>query len=164
MPTYALWTLVVALVILALGLAYTIAELRHSLGLKKKEIDGFLTRITSLEKAINHQSLETKTEINPVDNKKDTKIPDHLKLDSSIAPEIGVTETEILKELFKIDSECSAKHFSEILKIENGVVVYHLDNLLESKMIDNGAFHLDEPETYIINRNGRKHVVEQKII
>lgn len=53
MPEYALWTLVVSLIILSLTLSFKVASISHSLKLMDKEIDSFIKEIATLKKKHN---------------------------------------------------------------------------------------------------------------
>jgi len=55
MPEYALWTLVVSLILLSIGLSCKIAELLRRSQLTDEEINGFVKQITSLNQKHNKE-------------------------------------------------------------------------------------------------------------
>ena len=55
MPEYAMWALIVSLVILAFGLALTVAELRHRLKVSENELNRLRSEIEMLKKRHNKE-------------------------------------------------------------------------------------------------------------
>jgi len=55
MPEYAMWTLIVSLVIFAFGLALTVAELRHRLKVSENEPNRLRSEIEMLKKRHNKE-------------------------------------------------------------------------------------------------------------
>lgn len=63
MPIISIWTLVVSLIVLALGLVYKVVEKSHALKLADKETDRLRSRIEVLEEARKNESLSVGPEI-----------------------------------------------------------------------------------------------------
>ena len=78
MPEYALWTLVVSLIIYSLGLTYKITSLSHSLKLVNDEINRFIEQISILkqdqDKTISGLSELHKTETKKIIKEYETQI------------------------------------------------------------------------------------------
>ena len=78
MPEYALWTLVVSLIIYSLGLTYKITSLSHSLKLVNDEINRFVEQIGILkqdqDKTISGLSELHKTETKKIIQEYETQI------------------------------------------------------------------------------------------
>lgn len=78
MPEYALWTLVVSLIIYSLGLTYKITSLSHSLKLVNDEINRFVEQISILkqdqDKTISGLSELHKTETKKIIQEYETQI------------------------------------------------------------------------------------------
>lgn len=78
MPEYALWTLVVSLIIYSLGLTYKITSLSHSLKLVNDEINRFIEQISILkqdqDKTISGLSELHKTETKKIIQEYETQI------------------------------------------------------------------------------------------
>jgi uncharacterized protein YoxC len=55
MPEASLWTLVIGLILLALGLTYKIADIRHTLKRTKDELSATRSEITTLNEKYNKQ-------------------------------------------------------------------------------------------------------------
>ena len=63
MPEYALWTLVISLIMLSLGLCFRIAELSHLLKLTNKEINSSIEQARALNKRYNEE-ISNRSELN----------------------------------------------------------------------------------------------------
>ena len=68
MPIYSLWTLIVSLILLALGLAYKCAEYSYGLKLSEKETDRFRTTLNTLEETRKNETFGFRTEIDTLKN------------------------------------------------------------------------------------------------
>ena len=74
---------------------------------------------------------------------------------------LNETTKSILNKLFEINREITTNSLAKVLDLKETIVQYHIDNLLENKLITTGPRILNEPTTYIINKEGRKYVVEK---
>ena len=76
MPIAALWSLIVGLVILALGLTYKVVEFSHALKLSDKEADRLGARLLALEETRNNEALSSKAEIDVLKEAHNKEISD----------------------------------------------------------------------------------------
>lgn len=63
MPIATLWGLVVSLALLALGMAYKLAEIGHSLKKANEDADSFRKKLVTLEESSKNESLSLRAEI-----------------------------------------------------------------------------------------------------
>ncbi|MBK5273879.1 MAG: hypothetical protein JJE30_02345 [Desulfuromonadales bacterium] len=131
MPIATLWGLVVSLALLALGMAYTIAELRHSLTKSKDDTDVLRKSLVSLEDDRKKEASSLRAEI-------DTLKDDFNKTISSIK-ELHQRETEELRnKILELTKQTHNEPTSETKYLTTGPYKWAVT------VYKSGKFNLDE--------------------
>lgn len=76
MPTPAIWSLVVSLLVLSLGLTYKIVELSRNLKLSDKDCDSLRSKLSASEERRDKESVSVRMEINSLKETHDKEISD----------------------------------------------------------------------------------------
>ncbi len=76
--------------------------------------------------------------------------------------ELGENELLILNQLFDNNNEIQIGQLANVINSDISTTKYHVNNLVENDFIKRVPI-LNSPETYRINKNGIKYIVESKI-
>jgi DNA-binding transcriptional ArsR family regulator len=177
MPEYAMWSLIVALIILALGLALKVAQLTHRLDDIKKKSASAESEFHSFQK-------QKDEEISDIKKLYDTRINELTKTISDLQPEVTIetnashaavlldeTKVNILKLLFSHD-KLTTEQVSTSQHLQLQTAKYHLVDLANLGMVRSqnfseqvpglGPFHsaaLRRYSAWIIMQPGRKFLI-----
>lgn len=185
MPTSAIWSLIISLVLLALGLTYKIVELTHALKLSEKEADRLRTALSTLEENRKNETLSTESEIDAIKEVHNKKISDIEELhqrattelkkeiknlshveDAPIIKELPEVQVNILKLLFSVD-DINLVYISHQLPINFQTAKYHIEELTKLDMAScckrRKNHELKFSEYCKIEHLGRKYLIDNGI-
>lgn len=74
---------------------------------------------------------------------------------------LGKNELSLLNHLFNSNNEIQIGQLASVINTDISTTKYHVQNLQDSDFIDR-VLLLNAPETYKINKNGIKYIVESK--
>jgi 5-methylcytosine-specific restriction endonuclease McrBC GTP-binding regulatory subunit McrB len=163
MPIAALWSLVISLSLLALGMAYKLAELGHSLKKVNEDADGLRKKLSSFEESAKNESLCFRAEIDSLKETHNKEISDIKELHQreteklrkeidklshiEIAPDTAVVlpneQVGILKTIYKQDNQ-QIENLAQSLQIEVQLAKFHVVELLTNGMVKNKRIYRPE--------------------
>lgn len=105
MPANAIWSLIIGLALLALGLTYKWVENSHGLKLSEKEADRLRTTLDALEETRKNEALGFRTEIDTLKETHDKEISDIKELHQRIMEEQHLKLTNLETEISGFQKE-----------------------------------------------------------
>jgi len=140
--------------------------LKERLGLKDEQISSLKDEYSSLVQEntnLKRENEQLKTSFDQAQQEIEglKKIIDSGTKVSS-PPELSDIAINIMKQLFNTGDEITTDEFASSLGIQNGIVQYHIDILLEIEFVGEGPIIIEEPQTYYLTKLGRKHLIEKK--
>jgi len=157
MPISALWSLVICLAGLALGLAYKVAELTHRSDRLNKEAETLRSELDTLQKSKNKEISYIKathqTELK--------KIVEHNKPLKETDNNLTEVHEKVLELLFQKPSPI--ENLCKTLNLTREEAKFYLFDLCDNKsMVNHPAPYSTGPEAWLISQKGREYIMAKR--
>jgi predicted RNase H-like nuclease (RuvC/YqgF family) len=170
MPESALWSLIVALIMLALGLALKVAQLTHRINDLSKKFESSDSEFQSFQK-------QKDAEITNIKKLHDTRIDElsetisqltaqlnNTKKEISPQNDLDETKVKILLFLAKQSMRIASSAIAAWIKLTHQATLYHLEELKSFDMINKQQPSILSHANWALSQEGRRYLVEHNLL